>query len=136
MLDQLFELSRKAAESSLQTPQAIFKHLTQDWASTSPISTGLSADWAGSTQKRCADLGIQALNKHRESIDSAYRAGIETIGKLVRVPEIKSSEDSVRAAEELCRSVFEAIKEQSDAQFHEFQSWVERLLEMARKSSP
>jgi oligoendopeptidase F len=134
MLDQLFELSRKAAESSLQSQQAMFKHLTQDWASTSPISAGLSADLNGSMRKRWAELTMEALNKHRESLDATYRANIQMMEKLLRASEVKSSEDSVRAAEDVSRTLFETFKGQSEAHFRELQSWGERLLELTQKA--
>ena len=137
MLDQLFELSRKAAESSLQTQQAMFKHLTQDWPSASPASAGLSADWSGTLRKRWVELTIEVLNKNRESLDSMYRAIIQTMEKALRLSEAKSSEDSVRAFEDVWRTLFDALKGQSEVQVREFQSWVERFLEMARaKQTP
>jgi hypothetical protein len=134
MLDQLFELSRKAAESSLQSQQAMFKHWTQDWASTSPMTAGLSADWGGSMRKRWIELTLEALNKHRESLDSTYRAGIQTMEKLFRASDAKSSEDSAHAAEEVWRSLFETFKAQSEAHFRELQLWGERLLEMTQQA--
>ncbi len=134
MLDQLFELSRKAAESSLQSQQAMFKHLTQDWASTSPASAGLSADFGGSMRKRLTELTMESLNRHRESLDATYRAGLQTMEKILRVSEAKSSEDSIRAIEDIWRSLFETVKGQSDAQLREIQSWGEQVLDMTQKS--
>ena len=77
MLDQLFELSRKAAESSLQVQQAMFKFWTQDVISTS--ADGISADFAGTMRKRWVDLTLDALHKHRESLDSTYEVGIQAM---------------------------------------------------------
>jgi hypothetical protein len=134
MLDQIFEMSRKAMESSLQMQQAMFKHWTQDLPSMSPMSVGLSADWGGAMRKRWLELMIEALNKHRESLDSNYQAAILAIEKASHVPEAKSSEDAARAMEDVWRTVFDSLKGQSEAQFREFQSWTEKAIEMARKA--
>lgn len=68
-LDQLLELSRKAAESSLQTQQAIWRQWTQGWASETPGS--LPTDWGNDFRHRWADLALETLHKHRETMDTA-----------------------------------------------------------------
>jgi hypothetical protein len=134
MLDQVFEMSRKALESSMQMQQAVFKHWTQDLPTMTPMVAGLSTDWGGAMRKRWVDLVLEALNKHRESVDSNYRALIHTIEKAFRVPEARSSEDAVRAIEDVWKSMFDSMKSQSEVQFREFQSWTEKAMDMARKA--
>ena len=134
MLDQVFEMSRKALESSLQMQQAVFKHWTQDLPSMTPTGVSFSADWSGAMRKRWVELVLEALNKHREFVDSHYRALIQAIEKAFRIPEARSSEDAVRAVEDVWKSVFESVKGQSEAQFREFQSWTEKALDMARRT--
>jgi hypothetical protein len=134
MLDQIFELSRKAAESSLQMQQAMFKHWTQDLPSMSPTSAGVSADWGGSMRKRWIELLIETLNKHRESLDLAYRTVIQTMEQALRISEAKSSEECVRVVEDVWRKLFDAVKGQSEAQFRDLQTWTERSFETARKA--
>ena len=131
MLDQIFELSRKAAESSLQMQQAMFKHLTQD---SSPMAAGLSADWGGSMRKRWLEFSLDALNKHRESVDATYRAAIQALEKALRATDAKNTEDAARAMEDVWRGLFDTFKGQSEARLTELQSWAERLAEMARKA--
>jgi hypothetical protein len=130
MLDQMFEMSRKAMEASLQMQQAMFKPWMQGWPSMSPISAGPSAD----VRKQWVELVLEALNKHRESIDSNYRAAIQALEKTSRVPEAKSSEDAVRAVDDVWRTLFETLKGESEAQFRQFQSWTEKALEIARQA--
>jgi hypothetical protein len=133
MLDQLLELSRKAAESSMQMQQVMFKHWTQNCVSASPGAVGVSADWGGSQRKRSVELIVEALSKQREAIDSAYRAGIQTIEQVSRVSEAKSAEECVRAVEEVWSKLFDGLKGQAEAQFQEFQKWAEKSFEMMRK---
>src|SRR5579883_1208045 len=134
MMDQIYELSRKAAESSLQMQQAMFKHWTQDLPSHSPMAAALSADWPGSMRKRWIDLTLEALNKHRESLDAMYKTALQTLEKSFRISEALSSEEFVRAISAVWQNLFEALKSQSEAQFQEFQSLAEKFLDMARKT--
>jgi hypothetical protein len=134
MLDQLFELSRKATESSLQMQQVMFKQWTQALLSASPAAVGISADWGGSTRKQWVTFMVETLNKQRESIDQTYRAGIQMIEQVAHVSEAKSAEEAVRSVEEVWRKLFDAYKVQAETQFREFQTWAAKSFEMGRKA--
>jgi hypothetical protein len=135
MLDQLFELSRKAAESSLQMQQAMFKQWTQALQSTSPMAVGISADWGGSARKQFVNFAVESLNKQRESVDSTYRAAIQLIEQTAHVAEAKSAEEAVRSVEEVWRKLFDTYKGQAETQFREFQSWAAKAFEMAHNKA-
>jgi hypothetical protein len=134
MLDQLFELSRKATESTLQVQQAMFKQLTQNLSNTSPAASGISADWSGTVKKRALDLTLEALNKQRATLDANYRASIELLEQLSRISEAKSAEEAVHATEEVWRKAFDGFKGQLDTQFREFQTWLTKSFEVANKA--
>jgi len=134
MFDQLLELSRKAAESSLQMQQVLFKHLTQDLLSPSSTPAGISADWSGTMRKRWTDFTVDALNKQRESVDATFRAGIQAIEQIARVSEAKSAEEGVRTTEEVWRRLFDTYKGQAESRLREFQTWAEKSFEMAHKT--
>ncbi len=133
MLDQLFELSRKAIESSLEMQQVMFKQWTQNWLSTSPAA-GVSADWGGAMRRRWVELTVEALNKQREAVDSTYKVCIESIERLARMSDARSAEEWVRAVEEVWAKVFEGFKGQAESQFRDFQTWAAKSFEMARKA--
>ncbi len=134
MLDQLFELSRKATESSLQMQQVMFKQLTQTLLSASPMSIGISSDWSGDMRKQWVNFAVDSLNKQRESMDSSYRAGIQLIEQSARVTEAKSAAEAVSTVEEVWRKLFDGFKAQAEAQFSEFQTWAAKGFEMAHKA--
>ena len=133
MFDQLFESFRKASESSLRAQQEIFKQWVQQWPSTTN-ATGASAEWTAAFQKRWLEAATESLNKHRELLDSAYKAGIDMIEQTFRVTEAKSPDDYRRLVEELWRKFAETIKEQSENQFREFQKVAENWLTMAQEA--
>lgn len=136
MFDQLFELSRKAVESSVQAQQAVAKHMMQEWLISTPGGPpGISTDWGGAMRKRFVDLTLDTLQKHRESVDSTYRAALHAVEHAFRVSESKSYEDSIRAMGDAYRSWFESFKGHSDARFQEYQSWVGRLFDMTRNDA-
>lgn len=134
MFDQLFESFRKASESSLQAQQDIFKQWVQQWPSAPMNTAGVSAEWSEALQKRWIESSTEALNKHRELLDSTYKSGIQLIQQTFRLTEAKSPEDYHRLVEELWRKLSETFREQSEAQFRELQKAAERWMDMAQKA--
>jgi len=134
MLEQPFEGFRKASESSLQLQQELFKHWAQQWLSTPP-NFGISAEWSRNFQKRWMDSTLELLNKHRESVETAYKSGIQLIEQAFRVSEAKSAEDYRKIAEDVWRKLFETFKTQSEAQLRDFLKWAESSLDMAQKAT-
>jgi hypothetical protein len=129
MLEQFIELSRKAVESSLKMQQALFKQCTEDLSSP---AAGLSADLGGSMRKRWSELTIDALHKHREALDTAYRTGIEALQQSIHVSEAKSKEEGLKGVEDVWRKLFDSFKGQTEAQVNEFQKFAEQSFEVAR----
>jgi hypothetical protein len=123
MFDQLVDGVRKASESSLQMQQEMFRNWTRMWLSAAPGSIGTAGDWGRGSQRRWLQLGIEMLNKHREALDSTYRAGIQIIEQTFHVADAKSVEDYRRLVEELWRKLFDLQKEQAESQFRDFQAW-------------
>jgi hypothetical protein len=135
MLDQLLEISRKTVESSLQVQQVMFKQWTQFWPSMSPTTSGLSADWGGSMQKRWAEATIDALNKHRESLNASYTAGIQCLEQAFQLVDARSWDDWVHATEEIWRKSLAAFKERSETQVRDFEVWAKRMYEGPPRST-
>jgi hypothetical protein len=131
MLDQVIESFRKASESSMQMQQDLFKRWTQQWfTTTSGNGTATAAEWGGPLQRRSMDLAIEALNKHRESLEATYRSNIQVLEQAFRVSEARSPEDCRRMIEDLWRNVLAIMKDQSETQFRELMRWTEKLFEV------
>jgi hypothetical protein len=131
MFDLLFESFRKASESSMQVPMDIIKNLTQQM----PSASGAGMEWSKSFQKRWAEFALDSLNKHRESLDSTYRSGIQLIEQTFRVSDVKSSADYQKIVEGLWQKLLDVFKEQSEAQVRELQTWAVKSFEMQRASA-
>ena len=126
MLDQLFETFRKTSESTLHMQQDMFKYWTQQSNGASG-ATGNAGEWSKNYQKQVVDL----LNKQREALDSAFKAGIQLIEQTFRASESKSPDDYRRTMEDLWRTLIDTFKSQTETQVREFQKWSEKSFDMA-----
>jgi hypothetical protein len=128
MIEQLMDNYRKASASWLQMQQDAFRQLAQQWLTTPQSPPGVSTEWSRSFQKRWMELAIEALNKHRESLETVYTSGIQIIDQTFRVSEVeaKSTDDYRHLVEDLWRKLFDNFKTQSEAQMRDFQAWAEK----------
>jgi hypothetical protein len=133
MLATAFEEFRKASESSLQAQHDLFRQWGQQWLSS--ISSATASDWGKAAQKRWAELAVEALKKQRQALDSLYQSSIDLVEGSARVAEVKSPQDLGQMAEDFWRRSFDTLKGQSETQFREFQSWLEKSFEMTRTSN-
>ena len=125
MFDQLIDGVRKASESSLQMQQEMFKQWTR-LVSGTPMDGGAQGDWGRGPQKRWVELGVEILNRHRETLDATYKVGIQIIEQTFHVSEAKTPDDYRRMVEELWRKLFDLQKSQSESQFRDFQTFYEK----------
>jgi len=133
MFDQILDTYRKAAESTMQFQQIMMRNWTQQW----PQMPGLGlpnpgAAWmeqAHTAQKKWGETVVGMLDKHRESLDAQYRAGIRIIDDAFRTGEAKDPEQFRRLTEELWRHSFEALKAVTEDQIRECQSATKKWFE-------
>ncbi len=135
MLDLMFEALRKASESSSQMPLEVYKRWSQQMLSGQPLLAGGAFDWSRTLQRRWIELVVESLHKHRESLDATYRSGIQLIEQTLRSSEAGSPEDYRRATEEVWRRLVDLLKQQSESQVRDFQTWAQKSLELQRASA-
>jgi hypothetical protein len=150
MFDQILDNYRKAAESTIQFQQEMLRNLTQQWPQMSGVPTPGAASteqaqtaWKGAASTAQAQAARQKwsetitdmLNKHRETLDSQYRAGIQTIEDAFRVGEAKDPEQVRKLTEELWRQSFDSLKTTVESQMREFQAAMEKWVEVASKGA-
>ena len=140
MIDQVFDNFRKASESTVQLQQEFFKQWTSQWTAGAPTLPGVSIDAAAWTQqahtfqKRWLETLTEMMNKHRESLDAQYKAGIRAIEESFRVNEAKSPDDYRRMTEELWRKGFENLKSSTETQIRDFQAAAQKWCELVAKA--
>jgi hypothetical protein len=84
MFDQLVDGVRKASESSLNMQQEMFRQWSRAWMAGAPGGLEGVGDWNRAAQRRWVDLGIETLNKHRESLDAAYKSNIQFLEQTLK----------------------------------------------------
>jgi len=135
MLDQVLDNFRKASESTMQMQQEMLKKWMGQWPTAFPATTGTAwAEQAQTFQKRWLESVTEVMNKHREKLDSQYKAGIAAIEDAFRVSEARSPEDYRRMTEELWKKSFETLKSSAETQVHDFQKAMEKWFEMVTKA--
>jgi len=106
--------------------QEVFRNWTRMWLQSAPGGMGAATDWNRGAQRRWLELGLEMLHKHREALDSTYKAGIQIIEQTFRLGEARSVEDSRRIVEEVWRKLFDLQKVQAESQFRDFQDWFQK----------
>ena len=132
MSDQLFDTYRKASESWMQMQQDLFRNVGQPSFFTPPQGMAGGPDWARNAQKRWSDLAAEMLNRQRESVDALFKSLIHVVEQASRISEAKSSEDYRRATEEIWASGFESVKNHSEAQFRDAQTFAGKSMEIVQ----
>lgn len=140
MIEQVFDNFRKASESTMQLQQELFKQWTSQWTTAAPTLPGVPCDataWtqqAQAFQKRWLETLAEMMNKHRESLDAQYKAGIRAIEESFRVNEAKSPEEYRRITEEFWKKGFENLKSSTETQIRDFQAAAQKWGEMMAKA--
>lgn len=137
MFDQMMETYRKAAESTMQLQQTILRNFTSQWPTMFgvPNPGGAWLEQARDVQKKWGDTVTGMLNKHRESLDAQYKAGIKTIEDAFRVGEARDPEHFRKLTEELWRHSFEALKTVTEEQTREFQAAMQKWFDLVAEGA-
>jgi hypothetical protein len=139
MFDQILDNYRKVAESTMQFQQTMMRNWTAQW----PQMNGLGmanpgAAWleqVHAAQRKWGETVVGMLDKHRETLDAQYRAGIRLIDDAFRTSEAKDPEQFRRLTEELWRHSFETLKSVSEDQIRECQSVMKKWLDVVSQGA-
>jgi hypothetical protein len=126
--DQMFESFRKSATSSWQLQQEVLKQWAQQWPSFGTPDS--SADWAKQFQKRWTEFSSEYLTRSRESLETMYKMVVQFLDLTSKVSESKSPDEYRAGLEEARTKMFEAFKNQSEANLRDFQKTAEKWFEV------
>jgi hypothetical protein len=140
MFDQILDNYRKAAEASLQFQQLMLRSWGQQWPTNFgvPIPTTNPGAWPEQmhkAQKQVAETITDMLNKHRETLDAQYRAGIRSIEEAFRVGEAKDPEQFRKLTEELWRHSYECLKSLAESQMRDVQALMQKWCDLASQGA-
>ena len=142
MFDQILDNYRKATEASLQFQQMMLRSWGQQWPSTFgvamptlPTSAGAWPEQFHKAQKQIIETITDMLNKHRETLDAQYRAGIRSIEEAFRVGEAKDPEQFRKLAEELWRQSYECLKTLAESQTRDIQTVMQKWFDLVSQGT-
>jgi hypothetical protein len=141
MFDQILDNYRKAAEASLQFQQTMLRSWGQQWPGNFnlgvplPPNPGAWPEQFHKAQRQVAETITDMLNKHRETLDAQYRAGIRSIEEAFRVGEAKDPEQFRKLAEELWRHSYECLKTLAESQMRDVQALMQKWCDLAAQSA-
>jgi hypothetical protein len=137
MFDQILENYRRATESSMLFQQMMLRNWTEQW----PQAFGVTMPKASlpeqvyTIQKKLGETISEMLNKHRETLDAQYRAGIVAIEDAFRVAEAKDPQQFRKLTEELWRHNYECLKSLAESQMRDIQGVMQKWFELASEGA-
>jgi hypothetical protein len=141
MFDQVVDNFRKVTDSTIQFQQEMYRQWVQQWGQLPGVPTPgslIANGWAAqidTLHRKWAETITDMLNKHRETLDAQYRAGVRTIEDAFRVAEAKDPAQFRKLTEELWRHSFECLKTVTEAQVRDFQAAIQKGLETASQGA-
>jgi hypothetical protein len=139
MFDQILDNYRKATEATLQFQQMMLRSWGQQWPPTfgMPISpeVGSWPEQFHKAQKKLGETITDMLNKHRETLDAQYRAGIRAIDDAFRVGEAKDPEQVRKLVEELWRHSYESLKSLAESQMLDIQTLMQKWFDLVSQGA-
>jgi hypothetical protein len=152
MFDMILENYRKATESAMKLQQDMLRNMTMQSpqmfgsqtfglpfmggpASGSAMPGAAWLEQLSDAQKKWSETVTEMLNKHRESLDAQYKAGIRTIEDAFKVGEAKDPQQFRRLTEELWKHSFECLKTMAESQTRDVQAAMQKWYEVASKGA-
>ena len=94
----------------------------------SALPGGALLEQLSAAQKKWGETVTEMLNKHRETLDAQYKAGIRTIEDAFKVGEAKDPQQFRRLTEELWKQSFECLKTVAESQMRDVQAAMQKVL--------
>jgi hypothetical protein len=131
MFDQVFESLHKATESSIAFQQEMFRKWIGLWpgipASAFPFGE------LQKFQKKWIEVVGELLKTQNESLETQFKAGLQTIEDTFRLTEIKDPEVLRAKTVELWQKTFDYLRQFSETQMRDFQSALGKWAEVMTK---
>jgi hypothetical protein len=137
MFDQILETYRRATESSMLFQQTMLRNWTEQWPQAFGVSVPKASlpEQVNNIQKKLGATITEMLNKHRETLDAQYRAGIKAIEDAFRVADAKDPEQFRKLTEELWRHNYECLKSLAESQMRDIQAVSAKWFELASEGA-
>jgi hypothetical protein len=138
MFEQIFDEYRKAVDSSFKMQQDMYRQWMNSWpikmpADAAGVSSEVAEDRIRTYQKQWNEAVAKTLEKHRETLNTQYKNGIEAIQAAFRTADAKTPEEYWRLTQEFWRKSIDLYKTAFEAQSKYLQGLSEMWLDMVTK---
>src|SRR5690349_3249155 len=122
MFVQMLENMGKVTGATVAMQQEIFKKWFNMW----PGFAGVPAypdspEQVARFQKRWAETASELLRRHREVVETHFKAGMQNIEQAFQIGEIKDPEEIRARTIELWKKCFDGFRQVTEAQIRETQ---------------
>jgi hypothetical protein len=135
VFEQVFENFRKAAESTLEVQQDLFRQWTALWPGFPKVQTPVP-ERMQQFHKEWTQATAEMTRKYMEMWDRQYKAGLESLEEAFRLGEVKDPAELRKKMMEMWQKNFGCLKELAEAQMRNFHTAVEKWVELAKKATP
>lgn len=135
--DQMFETVRKAAESTLEIQQNLFRQWTTAWPGALNPIPKVQPPGIEQFQQFCKEwtqATTEVTRKNLEIFERQYKAGLELLETAFQPGGVKDPAEQRQKVTELWQKSFECLKELAETQMKSFQSAVEKWMELVKKA--
>jgi len=134
MFEPVFDNLKKVTETTLRMQQEMFEKWVSLWPGVRPTQAAF-AEPAQKFQKKWAEFYEEALKKQRDTLETQFKAGLKNIEEAFRLAEAKDPEELRARTTELWQKVFETLRQSSEAQLRDLQTFAGRWTELVTKGA-
>lgn len=134
MFEQVVTSLRQATEATAQMQQEMFKTLFKLWPGVSAPGQTPGGEQLQSFGKQLAEATQEAIKRQRELADAQFKAGMQIIETSFKMGEVKNPDELRARTIDLWRQCFESLRGAYEAQAREFQSGMQKWIEMITKT--
>ena len=137
MFEQIFDEYRKAVETSFRMQQDLYRQWMNGWPVKPPdvrvVDRPAVKEQIRSYQKQWNMTLAETMEKHRESLNTQYKNGIEAIELAFRTTEARTPEQYWRLTQEFWRKSIDSYKTAFEAQSMYVTSLAQMWLDMVTR---
>jgi hypothetical protein len=134
VFEQVFDSFRKAAESSVEMQQELFRQWGAGWPGF-PQPQNAWLERVQKFQKEWAKTVKELLGKHREILDEQYRLALDSLEEAFRVVQSSDPQEYAKRCEALCKKSLDVMREAGELQVKETQEALNKWMGLAVKAA-
>jgi DNA gyrase inhibitor GyrI len=134
MFESVFDNFKKVTETTLRMQQETYEKWVSLWPGGRPAQVAFPEP-AQKFMKKWAEFFEETLKRQRETLEAQFKAGLKNIEDSFHLAEAKNPEELRTKTAELWQGIFETLRQASEAQLRDFQTFTGRWVELVTKGA-